>query len=215
MIQVLTVPVGELQANCHIVFDQQHHAVIIDPGAEAEKLLALLKEHALHAKAILLTHAHFDHFAAAAPLMEALQIPLYLHRLEEPVLHSVQQNLADYLGMQEQYRNIAECCTFEEGDVLSFSEALTFTILHTPGHSPGSVCYCLDTLMFTGDTLFRDAVGRVDFPGGNLRDMRASLRRLGALEGDYQIYCGHYAGTTLAREKAYSHYLQTPASGKC
>lgn len=207
-VEVLTLPLGELEANCHIVYDEEGNAVVIDPGAEADRLLKVLEEKAWKVHAILLTHAHFDHFGAASAVMDALQIPIYLHLQDEPLLHSIQLSLADYLGRVVEYQNIVVCNTVQEGDVLKFSDALEFTVLHTPGHSPGSVCYMLGDKLFTGDTLFRDAVGRVDFQGGNLKDMRTSLQRLGALEGDYKIYCGHYAGTTLAREKAYSHYLK-------
>lgn len=207
-VEVLTLPLGELEANCHIVYDEEGNAVVIDPGAEADRLLKVLEKKAWKVHAILLTHAHFDHFGAASAVMDALQIPIYLHLQDEPLLHSIQLSLADYLGRVVEYQNIVVCNTVQEGDVLKFSDALEFTVLHTPGHSPGSVCYMLGDKLFTGDTLFRDAVGRVDFQGGNLKDMRTSLQRLGALEGDYKIYCGHYAGTTLAREKAYSHYLK-------
>lgn len=213
-IEVITMPLGELEANCHIVADDKGNAVVIDPGAEKDRLLAFLKEKQFQVQAVLLTHAHFDHFGAASAVMDTYQVPLYLHQLDEPLLHSVQLSLADYLGRIPEYQNIVICNTVQEGDVLSFSDELQFTVLHTPGHSPGSVCYMLGDKLFTGDTLFRDAVGRVDFHGGNLKDMRASLHRLGEIEGDYTIYCGHYANTTLAREKAYSPYLQPPKPKK-
>ena len=134
-VEVLTLPLGELEANCHIVYDDQNNAVVIDPGAEADRLLAVLKEKGWKVHAILLTHAHFDHFGAASAVMDELQIPIYLHLQDEPLLHSIQLSLADYLGRVVEYQNIIVCNTVQEGDVLQFSDALRFTVLHTPGHS--------------------------------------------------------------------------------
>ncbi len=206
---ISTMAVGELEANCHIVSDAEQHAVLIDPGAEPNRILAYLGEKQLTPVAILLTHAHFDHFGAATGILDVYTIPIYVHTLDVPLLLSAQESLADYLGMQEAYRPIAESQirTIEEGEALKFSEELTFQVLHTPGHTPGGVCYRHKDVLFTGDTLFFQSVGRVDFPGGNIKDMRASLRRLGSLAGDCTVYCGHYRNTTLAHERVYSPYL--------
>lgn len=209
MLDVITVAVGELEANCHIAADSQKYAVLIDPGAEPERLLAVLEHYGLKPLAMLLTHAHFDHFGAAAEIGRQCGLPLYVHPLDEPMLMDVAASLAESLGLPECYhkpdtdsiRHIAE------GDVLEFSPELTFTVLHTPGHSPGGCCFLHENQLFTGDTLFRDSVGRIDFPGGNIRDMRASLKRLGQLEGDCTCYCGHYGNTTLSHERRYNHYV--------
>ena len=207
MLQVDTLSVGPIDANCHIVSDTEGNAVLIDPGDEADRILAFLEEKGMHPLAILLTHGHFDHFCASAQIQEKYSIPVYIHPLDEPMLHSPLESLAVSLGYAEHYHESQEIKHFDEGDTLSFSDALTFTVLHTPGHSPGGCCFLHDRQLFTGDTLFRDGVGRIDFKGGDIHAMRRSLARLGALEGDYTVYCGHFANTTIERERRMSPYL--------
>lgn len=209
MLQVLTLPVGDLEANCHIVYDDEKNAVLIDPGAEGHYILSELSRQELKPLAILLTHAHFDHFGAASEIMEATGIPLWVHPLDRDMVLSSEYSLAVQLGYGAQYRcpDAAGIRTFADGDCLKFSDELTFTVLHTPGHSPGGCCFRHEDLLFTGDTLFRDGVGRVDFKGGNIKDMRASLAKLGQLDGDCTCYCGHYMNTTLSHERQFNHYV--------
>ena len=209
MLTVTTIPVGELEANCHIVSDTAGNAVLIDPGAEAGNILHVLQTQNLKPLAILLTHAHFDHFGAAGAIMKETGIPLYVHALDEPMLRSAEASMAAGLGMAECYSSpdFSAVRHMAEGDVLEFSPELTFTVLHTPGHSPGGCCFRHENLLFTGDTLFRDSVGRIDFAGGSIKDMRASLIRLGRLEGDCICYCGHFANTSLAHERQFNHYV--------
>ena len=208
MLNVETLCVGELEANCHIVSDTAKNCVLIDPGAEAHYIRSVVDYHELKPLAILLTHGHFDHFGAAADLMRAYSIPLYVHALDEKAVRSPQYSLANDLGFAESYQEPeGEFRNFEEGTELKFSDELVFKVLHTPGHTPGGCCFQHGNQLFTGDTLFRDGVGRVDFPGGNIHDMRASLLRLGRIKGDCIVYCGHYGNTTLEHERTCGHYL--------
>lgn len=209
MLNITTLPVGDLQANCFLVADEAKNAVIIDPGAEGSYILDVLRQQELKPQAILLTHAHFDHFGAAADIMAETGILLYVHELDKPMVISAEYSLAVELGYGAQYQRPDESMirTFAEGDELKFSDELSFTVMHTPGHSPGSSCFRHGDILFSGDTLFRDGVGRVDFQGGNIRDMRASLARLGAIEGDCTVYCGHFGNTTLEHERNFGHYL--------
>lgn len=209
MIKVTKLPVGELEANCFLAADEEKNAVIIDPGAEAEEILGEIRRQSLKPLAILLTHAHFDHFGAAADIMKETGILLYVHPLDQPMVLSAEYSLAVQLGFGAMYRRpeAENIRNFEDGEVLKFTEELTFTVLHTPGHSPGSCCFRHEDILFTGDTLFRDGVGRVDFQGGDIHAMRRSLARLGALEGDCTVYTGHYADTTLEHERTFGHYL--------
>lgn len=209
MLNVMKMPVGELEANCFLVSDAEKNAVIIDPGAEPQTILAELKHQSLKPLAILLTHAHFDHFGAAAELIEQYRIPLYVHTLDRAMVTSAEYSLAVQLGFGAMYRRPDENAirTFEDHETLKFSEELEFLVIHTPGHSPGSCCFRHQDILFSGDTLFRDGVGRVDFQGGNIRDMRRSLALLGELEGDCTVYCGHFADTTLEHERVFGHYL--------
>ena len=204
---ICTIAVGRLEANCHIVSDAQGNAVLIDTGAEAERIISVVREKQLKPLAILLTHAHYDHFGAAAEIQQELQIPVYVHTLDQPMLISASKSLAVGLGYGNEYREPQDIRTFEDGDLLKFSEELTFSVIHTPGHTPGGSCFRHENVLFSGDTLFRDSVGRVDFLGGNIKDMRKSLAHLGKLEGDCEVYCGHYDNTTLSHEREFSHYL--------
>ena len=209
MAQIMTVPVGELEANCHIVSDSQHQTVLIDPGADAPELIEIIEKSQFRPLALLLTHAHHDHFGAAADLMRHFQIPLYVHTLDEPGLHGAKESAAMVPDFTDQFTDLADSIRhFEDGAELKFSDELVFTVLHTPGHTPGGSCFLFgDDIMFSGDTLFRGAVGRIDFAGGNLRDMRASLLKIGTLPGNRTVYCGHYENTTLDYERTYSPYL--------
>lgn len=209
MLNITRLPVGELEANCFLVADDEKNAVIIDPGAEASYILDVVRQQELKPLALLLTHAHFDHFGAAAEIMEQTGLPLYVHELDRAMLLSPEVCLAENLGFAAIYRKPDEAGirTFTDNETLKFSEELEFLVIHTPGHSPGSSCFRHGDILFSGDTLFRDGVGRVDFKGGNIHDMRASLARLGAIEGDCTVYCGHYGSTTLEHERTYGHYL--------
>ena len=209
MLKIQKLPVGELEANCFLVSDEENNAVIIDPGAEPDYILSEIESLGLKPRAILLTHAHFDHFGAAAEVIEKYQIPLYVHTLDRPMVTSAEYSLAVQLGFGAMYRRPDEnfIRTFEDNETLKFSEELEFLVIHTPGHSPGSSCFRHGEILFSGDTLFRDGVGRVDFQGGNIHDMRKSLARLGALEGDCKVYTGHYAETTLEHERRCGPYL--------
>lgn len=209
MLKIQKLPVGELEANCYLVYDGENNAVIIDPGAEPDYILSEIESLGIKPLAILLTHAHFDHFGAAAEVIEKYQIPLYVHTFDRPMVTSAEYSLAVQLGFGAMYRRPDEnfIRTFEDNETLKFSEELEFLVIHTPGHSPGSSCFRHGDILFSGDTLFRDGVGRVDFQGGNIHDMRKSLARLGALEGDCKVYTGHYAETTLEHERTFGHYL--------
>ncbi len=201
--KILTLPVGELGANCYIVTDGHGAAAVIDPGADADAICRVLKEESVHTGGILLTHAHFDHIGAVNALAD-FGFPVFCHTLDCPALQDGRLNLSAFFGAPTAPVNDAVCV--EDGDNLSFGE-LTFTVLHTPGHTVGSVCYQLDDVLFAGDTLFCESIGRTDFPGGDLQAMRASLRRLAALDGNTRVYPGHDEPTTIAHEQQYNPYL--------
>ncbi len=196
-------PVGELQANCWLVWDETRQAVLIDPGDEASRLLRALQEEQLTLTAIFLTHAHFDHMMAAPALQEATGAPLYVHKADAPALTDGSLSLADWVGRP---------CRLYADHVLSEGDTVTvghtaFTVYHTPGHTPGSCCYATETALFTGDTLFAGSVGRTDFPGGSFVTLRESLRRLAQLPETLSVLPGHNEPTTLERELAVNPYL--------
>ena len=209
MLNIKKIPVGELEANCYLVSDSEKNAVIVDAGAESDEICSEIESLGIKPLAILLTHGHFDHFGAAAALIETYHIPLYVHSLDRPLVLSPVKSLAVQLGFGAMLRcpDEKDIHTFEDNDILKFSDELEFLAIHTPGHSPGGSCFRHGDILFSGDTLFRDSVGRVDFPGCNIQDMRRSLARLGALSGDCKVYTGHFSDTTLEHERTFGHYL--------
>lgn len=190
---ITMLPLGQMQANCYIVTEGESCAVI-DPGAQAEKLVTFLREKGLTPDAVFLTHGHFDHVGACRALAQTFSVPVYLHEADT----SMTGRLAHGLYWDR---------TYAEGDTVRAGD-LSFLVLHTPGHTPGSVCLQAENVLFTGDTLFAGSCGRTDFPGGSWEEMLASLGRLAALEGTYTVLSGHGGETTLARERQYNPYMK-------
>ena len=201
-----TLCLGELDTNCYVLWDENRIGMIIDPADEADKILSLVENERLDIQAVVLTHAHFDHMLAAKTVCAALGAPLYVGKGDEEALADPVRNLSGVFQMCPSIHMTADK-TLTEGDVLSIGE-LSFTVLETPGHTPGCICLMGDGVLFSGDTLFRDSIGRVDFPGGDVPAMVASLRRLAQLPEDTTMYSGHGAATTIGREVKYNPYMQ-------
>ena len=202
--KILTLPVGELATNCYVVTDENGTAAIIDPGDDAAAIRRVLEDEHVHVGGILLTHGHFDHIGAVNALVADHRFPVFCHTLEQPALRDSHLNLSAYFGSP--IPPITEIRCVEDGGEVTVGE-LTFRVLHTPGHTVGSVCYQLDTMLFAGDTLFCESIGRTDFPGGDMRAMRSSLARLAALDGNTRVFPGHGEPTTVLHEQQYNPYL--------
>lgn len=197
---VKMLQVGPLGTNCYILEDEKtREAAVIDPGGDAPVIQRALE--GVKVRYILLTHGHYDHTGAAAELERAFpQAAMYIHRKD---LEDVDPSLFP-LRTQIQGANF-----YDEGAWITFGEdAVKIQVLHTPGHSEGSVTLRCGNLLFCGDTLFAGSCGRTDFPGGSMEKMMASLRRLGELEGDFQVCPGHMEVTTLEEERARNPYLR-------
>lgn len=197
---ILTLPVGELETNCYIIYDDTA-AVVIDPGAEAGNILRRLDGRRLCA--ILLTHGHFDHIGAAAELKNSTAAPVYIHEADEEMIYDPQKSLSFMTGAciepfkPDFYVN--------DGDVISFGD-ITFKVLHTPGHSCGGVCYAIENAVFGGDLIFRCSIGRYDY--GSFTDEIASVKRvLSEFSDSTVIYPGHGPSTTVGYEKKYNPYI--------
>ena len=185
-LDILTIPVGQLATQCYLVsLPDRDDCIVIDPGAEPERIRAALQKKRL--AAILLTHGHFDHIGAVSALMDA-DTPLYIHTLDAPMLTDPKLNLCRMIGQTITAPPANHL--LQEGDLVQ-AAGITLTVLHTPGHTPGSVCYRVGDVLFTGDTLFHLGCGRTDFPGGSEADMRRSLARLATLARECTIYPGH------------------------
>ena len=191
MITKLTL--GLYQTNTYILSNDSE-ALVIDPGYEADAILDALQGKQL--KAIVLTHGHFDHVGAVKELVAETGCDVYIHPAESAMPPMMTAGQLYYTH------------TYGEGDTISPIDGVELSVLHTPGHTPGSVCLLWKDQMFSGDTLFEGSCGRVDLPGGDPRVMMESLRRLASLQTDYHVHPGHGGSTTLSAEKRYNPYLR-------
>ena len=189
-IQKLTL--GLYQTNTYLLANDTE-AVVIDPGYEADTILDALAGKTL--KAILLTHGHFDHVGAVKELVAETGCEVWIHAAEATMPPMVTAGPLYFTH------------TYDEGDTVSPIAGLELTVLHTPGHTPGSVCLLMGNEMFSGDTLFACSFGRTDLPGGDPRKMMESLRRLASLQGNFFIHPGHGGSTPLDAEKRFNPYM--------
>ena len=196
---VKTLPVGMLDTNCYVVTDEKTlKCAIIDPGADSNTILDYIESNKLITEVIFLTHGHFDHHIALKTVMDGTGASAYINKKD-----------ASTNGYHEQLKLADEghIKWYVEGDVIKVG-GLSFRIMETPGHSPGSVTIICENALFTGDTLFRDSCGRTDLEGGNVDTLLESLRRLADLKGDYEVYPGHAESSTLNRERAFNYYMK-------
>ena len=205
--QITKIPTGGYSANCWLLLDEESNAAaVIDPDAGTDLILAALSDAKATLSMILLTHGHFDHISAVDALRDATGAPVLIHAKDAPMLTDAAANAsAVFFGEGQTYR--AADGFLKGGDALHLGEK-TIAVRHTPGHTPGSVCFVTGDALFTGDTLFCDSIGRTDLPGGSEKQMRESLRRLRFMPGDYTVYPGHGEITTLERERVHNPYFQ-------
>lgn len=198
---VLHRVVGPLQCNCYVVGDRvSKQAVVIDPGGDAAELLESIAAMELIVTAIVATHAHFDHILAAEELRAATGAPFLMHDDDVPLLEWVQTSGRLFLGVELPPPPEVDT-SIDEGDVLKAGSA-ELAVLHTPGHSPGSISLVAGEALFAGDTLFAGSIGRTDLPGGDSHTLMKAIRnKLFALEGDVTVYPGHGPATTLEEEQ--------------
>ena len=196
IIKYVYIPNG--YTNCYILADEKTKAAaIIDPGDTVPEIKELVKKDNLDVRAIFLTHGHYDHVGGVAALRKKYKdIPVYLHPEDAGKDTELMPT-----------RALDPVTLWRDGDVVMVGE-LQVEVLHTPGHSAGSVTLRCQDVLFTGDTLFTQSVGRTDFPGGSQEALMASLKRLGELEGDYQVLPGHDTFTSLDQERQGNPYLK-------
>jgi glyoxylase-like metal-dependent hydrolase (beta-lactamase superfamily II) len=209
MIDVRMFTVGPVQENCFIVREKDApNALIVDPGDEADRLLAALDNLKIETvEAILVTHTHFDHIGAVAPVARATGAPVYCPELETEILANINDYLWPGFGPFESYEADH---TVGGGETLELA-GLTIDVVFTPGHSPGHVTYAIadEDAMFSGDVLFQGSVGRVDLPGGDWPTLLASIEKLtSSYPPETTVYPGHMGITTLGRERATNPFLR-------
>jgi len=197
-----TIVVGEMSVNCYIVGDAKTQEVfVIDPGGDYEKIKAIIDKNGYKVRSIINTHGHIDHIAAN----KNLGFPVWIHADDAEFLVDAGRNLSFFLGSRVVSPKAAKL--LKEGDVLAVGD-VSLQVIHTPGHTPGSICLKADSVLFSGDTLFSEGIGRTDFPYGSQKRLLDSLKeKLLILDDDTIVYPGHGPSTSIGREKKGNPFL--------
>ncbi|WPM32654.1 MBL fold metallo-hydrolase [Hydrogenobacter sp. T-2] len=202
------LPVGLLSVNCSLIVDEENgKALVVDPGADAQKIIRELESYEL--VGIVATHGHIDHVGQVKTLKERFNVPFYMHPadtflINDPIWHGFERQIGANLPCPEPDIELKDQMEIKLGDT-------TLRIIHTPGHTPGLCCLYEEKskTLIAGDLLFRGGVGRWDLPGGDLNALRNSLRRIfSELEDDVLVICGHYEETTIGQERKFNPYLR-------
>jgi len=191
------IPVGNMQNFSYIIGDEASKiGAVVDPGWEIDKILDIAKKHDLDIKFILITHSHYDHIDKVKEISDVTDATVYVHK----------EDAGDIKKL-----GVDEIKTIDENDEINIGK-IKVKVLHTPGHSPGSVCYLVENKLVTGDMLFVEAIGRVDLPGGDIETMFNSLQKLKELNDDIEVYPGHDYGSkphsTIKHEKENNAYMK-------
>ncbi|KXH87443.1 MBL fold metallo-hydrolase [Sporosarcina sp. HYO08] len=209
MLKIAVLPLGPIQTNCYLVYDQNLNCLIIDPGEESERLIEAIESNNLKPAAVLLTHAHFDHIGAVDAIRDHFTIPVYIHEEESEWLSDPNLNgSAKYPTLPDVKNRAADHLITKEGAM--GIGPFTFEVRHTPGHSPGSISFIFGEAGFAvvGDTLFRQSVGRTDLAYGDTDTLLQSIHdKLLSLDDDVVIYPGHGPATTPEAEKDTNPFL--------
>jgi glyoxylase-like metal-dependent hydrolase (beta-lactamase superfamily II) len=202
-------PVGPLQCNCSVVADETtREAMVIDPGDEIDRILQIVEQHGLSVKQIVVTHAHIDHVGGAAKLKRLTGAPILINKNDSTLLKMLAIQAA-WVGMASPEKVHIDQ-DLADGDVIK-TGSLVSTVMHTPGHTEGSVClyFAPEQKLIAGDTLFAGSIGRTDLPGGSFRKIMNSLHhRVLALPDETIVIPGHGPLTTIAEERATNPFLQ-------
>lgn len=209
-IKVEKLVLGELATNTYIVTDTESgECAVVDPAIESDELLAGLE--GKNVKYILLTHGHFDHIGGAKAVKTQTGAQVVIHKKEKPFLSDIVLNLFSWKYRDNKHiKSVSADILTDDGTEIPFGDG-KIKVLHTPGHTIGGVCYIFenDRVLFSGDTLFNLSAGRTDLPTGNAREELMSLAKIAALEGDFAVYPGHEAETTLQFERENNRYMKT------
>lgn len=199
------IDAGIYGVNCYILADDKNMmAAVIDPGGDADKISAIIEENDLTLKYIILTHGHADHIAAVIELKNKYKSEIIIHAMDSELIKDSSLNYSVQMGMDAV--GFEADILIHDNDKIEIGE-IVLNVVHTPGHTKGSICLTTDDIMFTGDTLFAGSMGRTDLHGGSEDQMKKSLRKLKNLENDYTILPGHGPASKLSKEKLTNPYL--------
>lgn len=197
--KIQTIKVGELETNCYLVSSENGETLVIDPGEDAGKIIKSIEACGLRPVAIVITHGHPDHIGAVVEINKKYNAPIYIHIEDAHFLTPAASFLGRLLGYQMQSLKIDQ--KLKDNQEIKVGN-LIFKVLHTPGHSPGGICLLVDHVLFSGDTLFEDGVGRTDLYGGSEERLWKSIKeKLFILPDETIVYPGHGPSTTIGKEK--------------
>ncbi|MGD0645755.1 MAG: MBL fold metallo-hydrolase [Candidatus Bathyarchaeia archaeon] len=199
-----TFTVGMLSTNCYVVnCERTKEAIVIDPGleisSEAEQVFDYIAEGALKIRLIVNTHGHSDHINGDFAFQKKFDVPICIHRYDASSIEDLEKG------------EFPAAVLLEDGSLIEFGDE-SLKVMHTAGHTPGSICLLGERLVFTGDTLFAGSIGRTDFPGGSISDMRLSLQKLARLPDNFLIYPGHGVTSIMGEEKRVNPFLNNKDS---
>lgn len=199
---IKAIVVGLLESNCYLAGDKDTKEIfIIDPGGDYDRIKKVIDKGGLKPKAVINTHGHGDHIGAN----EEFGIPVWIHRLDAGFLTDPSKNLSGVIGFFLKLKPASRL--LEEGDILEIGKH-ALEVIHTPGHTPGSISLKGDGVVFTGDTLFCEGIGRTDLAYGSEKDIRRSIKeKLFTLDDDYVVYPGHGQSSTIGNEKNNNPYI--------
>ena len=206
-LNIRTLVLGQVSTNCYLVWNTEtKEGIVIDPADNADYIVQIVQKEQVTLKGVYLTHAHFDHMLAASSVAATYRIPVYCLAQEKEVAESTRLNLSDYFGCT--YALIPDC-VLQDGEVVQVV-GKKMQVLHTPGHTKGSGCYYFEEegVLFSGDTLFLESVGRTDFPTGNSAVLTQSIKeKLYVLPEEVKVYSGHGSATSIGYEKKNNMYV--------
>ncbi len=209
---VYTLPVGFIGTNCYVVTDEKNGCAVIDPGDQAEKIIAFLESKNLTPQIILLTHGHYDHIGGVKALIQRFGCKLAIGEHDADQLSDRRKSLAYAPGMTDDGYCMTPDELLKDGQDFQVGE-LNFRVVETPGHTQGDVVYLCGDVMFSGDTLFAGDIGRCDLPGGDYKTMLKSLKKLDALTVNYKVLPGHGPDSTLEQERLHNQYMRMVREG--
>ncbi len=197
--------VGPLQANCYIVWDEKTlEAIVIDPGDEPDRIMEFIREKQLRVKYLLCTHGHFDHVGALPELKRETGAIVTIHEQEKEIYDGA-TDMAAFFGYDMERLPVVDLFV-KDGDKITVGDT-EFTVMNTPGHSPGSISLYGNGVIFTGDTVFQGSVGRTDFYGGSIEKLKESFKKIMSLEPSTRILSGHGPETTVERERIENFFI--------
>ena len=205
---IKSIPIGFIAANCYLLIDENsREAAVVDPGRYTDSLEKMIKDNGVtRLKYILATHGHFDHIMGIPELKKRYGGQVMIHAQDAACLESAEKSCAQSATARRFEPSHADIL-LNDGDEIKLGDTV-IKVLHTPGHTPGGVCFIFDDVILTGDTLFNGTVGRTDFPGGDFDVLMESMKKLASLKVDYRVFPGHNESTTLEEQKRFNPYLR-------